>query len=130
MDLKNFSCLIKEPTFGCYLDEKHMFGWLKEIEGFSSCHGRKEGLEIEFDSPFLSRNSLQDLIGLFARYGINMHFLRNQVHEATAGWLDDPNKYWHRAVFGDLPGQYSNSVGRKSEAHSAIFSWFLPLLMV
>jgi hypothetical protein len=104
MEPKNFSCVIKLPTFGCYLDEKHLFAWLEEIEGFSGCKGYGEGLEIEFDSPFLSRKSLQDLIGLFARYGINMHFLRDQVHEGTAGWLDDPRKYWHLAVFGEVPG--------------------------
>jgi hypothetical protein len=93
--------LIRESSYYCYQDEKHFFEWLGSVRGVLNVVGGRDGLTIHFANAPLSRESWGDLLGVFARYGLDMRPLQALVGKRHEAWLRDPAKYWHKAMWGD-----------------------------
>jgi hypothetical protein len=92
--------LIREPiNYYCYQDERHFFEWLESIRGVEKVVGGPEGLTLHIASRPLSRESWSDLLGLFARYGLDMRPLQALVVKRHEAWLRDPIRYWHKAMW-------------------------------
>lgn len=96
---------IRESMYHCYLDEKHFYEWLESIVGITEVRGDPKGLVIKFDDKGLSRDDWYDLIGLFARYGIDMRGLKDVlvsefVNAEDLAWFKDPDNYWHEKIWG------------------------------
>ncbi len=93
--------VIRERPYFCYQDEKHFFEWLESIQGVRKVTGGPDGLTIHFARAPLSYDSWADLLGVFARYGVDMRPLRVLVDKRHEAWLRDPDKYWHEALWSD-----------------------------
>ncbi|WP_243313580.1 hypothetical protein [Fundidesulfovibrio agrisoli] len=80
-------------------DEDFLFHWLKWIaEGKDAilCDG---GVEITLNDP-VDDASLRELIGLMARYSLDMKCLKPLRTAQNEHWFADPMAYWHKSVFG------------------------------
>lgn len=97
----NNQVLIHEPGFYCYQDEKHFFEWLESIPGVKSVAGNPQGLSVQIVNAELDQDGWADLIGLMARYDVNMKVLRDLVTPENVVWLKDPERYWYPMIFGD-----------------------------
>jgi hypothetical protein len=93
--------VIRERPYFCYQDEKHFFGWLESIRGVLKVVGGPDGLTIHFARAPLSYDSWADLLGVFARYGVDMRPLCVLVDKRHEAWLRDPDKYWHEAMWSE-----------------------------
>ena len=93
--------VIRERPYFCYQDEKHFFEWLESIQGVRKVTGGPDGLTIHFARAPLSYDSWADLLGVFARYGLDMRPLRVLVDKRHEAWLRDPDKFWHEAMWSD-----------------------------
>lgn len=91
--------LIREPGFYCYQDEKHFFDWLESIPGVKGVIGNSRGLSIQLEITELDKDSWADLIGLLARYGVNMKGLSDFVTPENKSWLKNPDQYWYSMIF-------------------------------
>jgi hypothetical protein len=91
---------IRQDHFYSYLDEKHFFTWLESIDGIRDVKGTTAGLLVRLAGKGLDRSGAYDLIGLLARYGLGMRFVRDLIRPEDEAWFDDPAKYWHSQMFG------------------------------
>jgi hypothetical protein len=90
---------IRESFYYCYQDEKHFFRWLESIPSVKRVVGGPKGLTIQFKAKGPDRDDWADLLGLLARYGIDMRPLRVLVTPEHESWLKDPRKYWHSMMW-------------------------------
>jgi hypothetical protein len=91
---------IRQDHFYSYLDEKHFFTWLESIDGIRDVKSTTAGLAVRLTGIGLDRDGVYDLIGLLARYGLAMGFVRDLIRPEDEAWFDDSTKYWHSRVFG------------------------------
>jgi hypothetical protein len=87
--------IIRESSYYCYPDEKHFYGWLESISAVKKVVGGPKGLSIHIADGGPSRDDWIDILGLFARYGIDMRGLRDLVTPEHEAWLKDPEAYWY-----------------------------------
>ena len=92
--------IIRESRYFCYQDEKHFFEWLESIPSVKKVVGGPKGLSIHIADAGLDRDDWADLLGLFARYGIDMSGLRDLVTPEHEVWLRQPEAYWHSMMWG------------------------------
>ena len=93
------SLVIREPGFYCQRDEKSFFDWLMAIPGIKGAKGASMGLIIDISTSEMDRVAWSDLIGLFARYKVDMKCI-NQIEMGThEKWLKESNHYWHKMIF-------------------------------
>ena len=92
--------IVRESFYYCYQDEKHFFHWLESIPSVKSVVGGPRGLAIRFADAGLDRDDWADLLGLFARYDIDMRGLRDLVTSEHETWLKDPTNHWHEKMWG------------------------------
>ncbi|WP_243368757.1 hypothetical protein [Fundidesulfovibrio soli] len=92
--------VIQEPVpFYSEGDEDFFFHWLQSITSVESVSRCLQGLEITLDDP-VDDASLRELIGLMARYSLDMKCLKPLRTAQNEHWFADPIKYWHKSVFG------------------------------
>ena len=95
-------------TFYHLNDERAFFEWLTRIPCVQSCEGEgNRGLVVRLKRR-PGKDDLRQLLALCHRYGIDMTQLAKFETAKNRDWFRDPQKYWHRAVFG------KPSVRRKS----------------
>jgi hypothetical protein len=92
--------VIREPGFYCYRDEEHFFGWLKSIPGIERLSVVQSGLSIVIDDVHMDEDAWADLIGLLARYAIDMGDLRKIVSPRNERWIKNSHRYWYSMIFG------------------------------
>lgn len=93
--------VIPQPNpYYSYMDEKHFFSWLEEIDEVSRVTGIASNLEVELEVGMLSDDGLADLIALFYRYRLDMQCLRQFENEGNTAWLRSEDAYWHEPMFG------------------------------
>ncbi|MBF6167271.1 hypothetical protein IU486_21310 [Streptomyces gardneri] len=80
-------------------DEAAFFEWLNSIPSVRSYGGRLSTLEIVVETP-VDDGSLRELLALFYRYRIGLAQLRQLDNSQIGHWFRDPQKRWHRDVFG------------------------------
>jgi hypothetical protein len=88
--------------FGHASDERAFFEWLERIPCVASFAGEgPDGLVVRLKRP-PSNDDLRQLLALCYRWGVDMRQLARFETEKNRSWFGDPEKYWHRAVFGHL----------------------------
>ena len=86
--------------FYCLKDEDAFFEWIKKIDCIdkTSASGRELYLHIAADD--IHDQDLDDLIGLFYRYNIDMKQLARFLTDENKKWFYDNKKaFWHTKVF-------------------------------
>lgn len=82
-------------------DEDAFFWWIKRIKCIEKFEGAGDELYLDLKDGELSDNDLDDLIGLFYRYKIDMKQLAQFLTKENKEWFyDNPKAFWHRRVFG------------------------------
>ncbi len=81
-----------------HLDETMFFDALSKISGIRKFEGVGEDLVITTRRSLSSR-SLQELIGLFTRYRIEMTQLAQYATKQNESWFRSPEKFWFKKVF-------------------------------
>jgi hypothetical protein len=81
-------------------DETAFFGWLDRMACVNSYRGEVRDLFISLKRR-PTKDDLLELLAFFFRYGIDIAQLAQFETKANSAWLRDPQKYWHRCMFGD-----------------------------
>jgi hypothetical protein len=91
---------IPEPAkYYCEEDEDHFFSWLQDIPAIKSVQGTPQGLDLTIITP-IDQLSFYQLVGLMARYQLEMYSLRPLCENHANPWFTDKKNYWHKFVFG------------------------------
>jgi hypothetical protein len=92
----------KAVTFYCNKDEDAFFDWIKKIDCIDEISAAGDELYLHVCADEIHDYDLDDLIGLFYRYNIDMKQLKRFLTEDNKKWFfDNPKGYWHKRVFGE-----------------------------
>lgn len=98
---KSSVLVCKAVRFYCRKDEDAFFEWIKKIECVKDTAGAGDELYLYLTSTKLSDQNLDDLIGLFYRYKVDMKQLSQFLTPKNKEWFFDNKKaFWHKKVFG------------------------------
>lgn len=87
--------------FYCRKDEDAFFEWIKKIDCIDEISAAGDELYLHIKEWPVDDQNLDDLIGLFYRYKIDMTQLKRFLTEDNKKWFFDNKKaFWHRKVFG------------------------------
>lgn len=87
-------------TFYHQHDERAFFEWLSRIPCVRSYAGDgRNGLVVQLKRR-PGNDDLRQLLALCHRYGVDMRQLAKFETTKNRDWFCDPEKYWHRGVFG------------------------------
>jgi len=102
MKKNNENILIcKKVRFFCNKDEDAFFEWIKKIGCIERFEGAGNELYLYICADDIHDQDLDDLIGLFYRYKIDMKQLQRFLTKDNKSWFYDNKKaFWHRRVFG------------------------------
>lgn len=93
----------KGVTFYSQRDEDAFFWWIKQIPCIEKFEGAGDELYLDLVDERLSDDDLDDLIGLFYRYKIDMKQLAQFLTPENKGWFfDNKRAFWHKRVFSKL----------------------------
>jgi len=93
----------KKVLYYSLKDEDAFFEWIKKIKGIKNFEGAKDELYLDLVDEPLTDQDLEDLIGLFYRYNIDMKQLARFLTPENKSWFYDNKKaFWHKRVFGDI----------------------------
>ena len=87
-------------TYYSRLDEDAFFGWLSKIEAVEEFKGSGKTLFIKVNPNHIDQAAMNDLIGLFFRYGVDLAQLTPLIRPQFEEWARDTDMYWHEAMFG------------------------------
>lgn len=84
------------------LDEVIFFQWLELIPSIENIHVDGKGVRITIPDAGFSSTDWDNIIGLLARYEIDMTPLRElaDLDPENGKWLKDKRKFWYNAIFG------------------------------
>ncbi len=100
-NVKKTILLCKSVTFYCLKDEDAFFEWIKKINCIKKISAEGDELYLHLKSDSIDDNDLDDLIGLFYRYKINMKQLKQFLNDKNKEWFYNNRKaFWHQPVFG------------------------------
>lgn len=100
MNKKNIILVCTAVKFYCLKDEDAFFEWIKKINCIEkiSALGRELYLHIVDDE--IDDQDLDDLIGLFYRYNIEMTQLARFLTDENKNWFYENKKaFWYKKVF-------------------------------
>lgn len=81
-------------------DEDAFFEWIGKIKCIKNCDGIRYDLYLHLVDTQPTDEDLQDLIGLFYRYNVDMKQLARFLTPENKGWFYDEKKaFWHKKVF-------------------------------
>jgi len=87
--------------FYCNKDEDAFFDWLNKITCISHTSAAGKELYLHIAAQKISDQDLDDLIGLFYRYKVEMSQLAQFLTGDNKTWFHDNKKaFWHKKVFG------------------------------
>lgn len=102
MKMNDNYLVCKKVIFYSLKDEDVFFEWIKKIKCIKSFEGVKDELYLDLIDRAITDEDLDDLIGLFQRYNIDMKQLSRFLTPDNKEWFYDNKKaYWHKKVFGD-----------------------------
>lgn len=81
-------------------DERSFFEWLGRIEGFQSVKGIGRELHIQIRED-IDQDGLEDLVGLFFRYGADLTQIPKVFSTERHPWLLNGKAFWFLAMFPD-----------------------------
>jgi hypothetical protein len=92
--------------FYCLKDEDAFFEWIKKIACITHTSAAGRELYLHISAQKTSDQDLDDLIGLFYRYKVDMAQLAQFLTDDNKVWFHDNKKaFWHKRVFGAKNGQ-------------------------
>jgi hypothetical protein len=92
--------ICKSVKFYCRKDEDAFFEWIKKIDCIDKTSGLGKELYLYIAADDIHDHDLDDLIGLFYRYKINMQQLSRFLTDDNKKWFYDNKKaFWHKKVF-------------------------------
>ena len=98
---KEIILVCKAVRFYCNKDEDAFFEWIKKIDCIDETSGAGRELYLHIASNIINDQGLDDLIGLFFRYKIDMKQLQSFLTDANKHWFYDNKKaFWYKKVFG------------------------------
>jgi hypothetical protein len=87
--------------FFCRKDEDAFFEWIKKIDCIVETSAAGRELYLHISAQGISDQDLDDLIGLFYRYKVDMKQLARFLTDDNKTWFFDNKKaFWHKKVFG------------------------------
>lgn len=87
--------------FYCKKDEDAFFEWIKKINCIKKISASGRELFLYVCKKEMPDNDLDDLIGLFYRYKIDMKQLACFLTDNNKEWFYDNKKaYWYKKIFG------------------------------
>ena len=93
--------ICKSVKYYCLKDEDAFFEWIKKINCINEVSGIGQELYLHISVDKISDQNLDDLIGLFYRYKIDMKQLARFLTNTNKSWFYDNKKaFWHKKVFG------------------------------
>ena len=93
------SVLISEPKlYYSNHEESFIYGCLNEVDAITEISRDGAKLKLTVSQP-IDEASFRDLISLLMRYGVDMAPLTVLTTEGNRDWLEDPQAYWHEAMF-------------------------------
>ena len=102
MERKNI-LVCKSVRFYARKNEDAFFEWIKKIDCIDEISAAGKELYLHISTDDIHDQDLDDLIGLFYRYKINMKQLQRFLTKDSKKWFYDNKKsFWHRRVFGKL----------------------------
>lgn len=91
-------------------DEDIFFEWIKKIKCVKSFEGARDELYLDLVETPPTDQDLEDLIGLFYRYKVDMKQLARFLTPENKAWFYDNKKaFWHKKVFGSESRNYEKS---------------------
>lgn len=94
--------ICKGVTFYTFMDQQLFFTWINRTLCIDSFTAASDELYLHLVAEQLSDEDLQELIGIFYRYKIDMKQLSRFVTEQNKHWFSEDKKaFWHRRVFGE-----------------------------
>ena len=94
--------LCKKVTFYCLKDEDAFFEWIKKIGCIDETSAAGDELYLHIAADEIHDHDLDDLIGLFYRYDIEMTQLARFLTDDNKKWFyDNKIAFWHKKVFKD-----------------------------
>ena len=92
----------KKVKFHSFKDEAAFFWWIQQIPCIEKCEAAGNELYLDLTKKNLNNKDLDELIGLFYRYKIDMKQLAQFLTPANKSWfLDNKKAFWHKRVFGN-----------------------------
>lgn len=91
----------KKVKFYSPHDEDAFFEWIKKIDCIDNISAARDELYLHIASRKLHDHDLDDLLGLFYRYKVDMKQLARFLNDENQVWFFENKKaYWHKKVFG------------------------------
>lgn len=90
------------PVFYSQGDKDRFFGGFRTIPGYAGIAGRRHEVTLELRQP-VCRETMQELIALLTRYGIELAHLRPALAALSAkdrAWFQRADAFWRCALFG------------------------------
>ena len=97
--MKETILICKSVKFYSFKDEDAFFEWIKKIECIRKFSGKGRELYLHLTDKIDDTN-LDDLIGLFYRYKIDMKQLAQFLTRKNKDWFYDKKAFWFKKVFG------------------------------
>jgi len=92
--------ICKAVRFYCSKDEDAFFEWIKKIDCIDKISGVGRELYLHIAVDDVHDQNLDDIIGLFYRYNIDMRQLSCFLKDDNKAWFYDNKKaFWHKKVF-------------------------------
>ena len=92
--------ICKAVKFYCRKDEDAFFEWIKKIDCIDQISGVGRELYLHIAADDIHNQDLDDIIGLFYRYKIDMQQLSRFLTDENKKWFYDNKKaFWHKKVF-------------------------------
>lgn len=101
-DSKENILVCKSVRFFCNKDEDAFFEWIKKIKCIDEISAAGKELYLHICADYIHDQDLDDLIGLFYRYKVDMKQLKKFLTKDNKKWFyDNKQAFWHRKVFGE-----------------------------
>lgn len=100
--MNNISITIKAQSIQFYsaMDRAALFEWAAKIDYIVDISDNKNSLVLTVDKNLIHTFNVDELIGLFFRYGIDPSPLRELETQENSQRLRSPEMYWNSAIFG------------------------------
>lgn len=98
--MKETILICDSVKFYSFKDEDAFFEWIKKIDCIVETSAELKKLYLHIDTAKMDDTNLDDLIGLFYRYKIDMKQLAQFLTRKNKEWFYDKKAFWFKKVFG------------------------------
>ena len=93
--------LCKKIIFHSPKDQEAFWEWIKKISAIDEIVKKEHVIFLHLNNSRVNNHTLDNLLGLFYRYNLEMTQLARFLNGKNKSWFYDNKKaYWHKKVFG------------------------------